>query len=197
MGKAVQQGENGTRRPVILVAYNPQWPFMYEEEKERILDVIAPHVVAIEHIGSTAIPGMAAKPIIDIMVAVHRIEVADECIGLLQSIGYEHPPKAQFQEKRFLRKGRWEAATHHLHIVELASDEWEMALLFRGFLRSNAKEARQYEELKHGLAGRHRLDRGAYTEGKATFIERMIDKAYAVVDARPDTFHRGENDRPQ
>jgi len=165
--------------PLIVVDYDPQWPILYEEEKDRILGLIGRLVVAIEHIGSTAVPGLGAKPIIDIMVAVRRLADAEECVEPLQSIGYEHVPEYNeiIPERRYFHKGPAEARTHHLHVVELASDFWERHLLFRDFLRTHPEEAQQYYDLKKELAANYRSDREAYTEAKTAFIESVVDKA--------------------
>ncbi len=165
--------------PLIVVDYDPQWPILYEEEKDRILGLIGRLVVAIEHIGSTAVPGLGAKPIIDIMVAVHRLADAEECVEPLRSIGYEYVPEYNdiIPERRYFHKGPAEARTHHLHVVELASDFWERHLLFRDFLRTHPEEAEQYYDLKKELATHYRSDREAYTEAKTAFIESVVDKA--------------------
>lgn len=165
--------------PLIVVDYDPQWPILYEEEKDRILGLIGRLVVAIEHIGSTAVPGLGAKPIIDIMVAVHRLADAEECVEPLRSIGYEYVPEYNdiIPERRYFHKGPQGAHTHHLHMVELTSDFWERHLLFRDFLRTHPEEARDYYDLKKELAVKYRSDREAYTEAKTAFIESVVDKA--------------------
>ena len=140
--------------PVGIVNYDPQWPVLYEEEKGRILGVIGRRIVAIEHIGSTAVRGLAAKPIIDIMVAVRHLIDAGECIEPLQSIGYEYVPEFEVEipERRFFRKGPPEARTHHIHMIELTSEFWGRHLLFRDYLRTHPEAAQQYYQLKKELA---------------------------------------------
>jgi len=167
--------------PVIIADYNPQWPVLYEEEKSRILGVIGHKVVAIEHVGSTAVPGLGAKPIIDIMVAVSRLADAEECIEPLQTIGYEYEPpdKAGIPERRYFDKGPPGARTHHIHMVEHTSDFWERHLLFRNFLRGHPEVARQYYELKKELAAKYGSDREGYTEAKTSFIESVTARARA------------------
>ncbi len=166
--------------PVEIVDYDPQWPVVYGEEKGRILDVIGRRIVAIEHVGSTAIPGLAAKPIIDIMVAVRRLADAEECIEPLQSIGYEYVPEfeAELPERRFFRKGPPEARTHHIHMIELTSEFWERHLLFRDYLRSHPDVAQQYYKLKKELADRYGSDREAYADAKTPFIESVLAMAH-------------------
>ena len=167
------------RPPVIIVEYNPQWPALYEEEKAQILSLIGHKVVAIEHIGSTAVPGLGAKPIIDIMVAIHRLANAEECILPLQSAGYEYVPEYEdtLPERRYFRKGPSGARTHHVHMVELTSDFWWRHLLFRDFLRTHPEVAWQYYQLKKELAAKYSSDHLGYTEAKTTFIESIITRA--------------------
>jgi len=167
--------------PVVIVDYDPQWPILYQEEKGRILGVIGHAVVAIEHIGSTAVPGLGAKPIIDIMIAVCRLADAEECIEPLQSIGYEYVPEYNdiIPERRYFHKGPPEARTHHVHMVELTSDFWERHLLFRDFLRAHPEEAQQYCQMKKELAAKSGSDREAYTDAKTSFIESVVAKARA------------------
>ncbi len=164
--------------PVVVVDYDPQWPIVYKKEKVEILRVIGDKVVAIKHIGSTAVPGLGAKPIIDIMVAVRHLSDANQCIQPLQSIGYEYvlEPEVQIPEWRYFRKGPQEAHKH-LHMVEPTSDFWRRHLLFRDYLRSHPKVAREYYELKKQLATECGLDRKAYTEAKTAFIQSIVARA--------------------
>ena len=165
--------------PVVVVDYDPQWPTSYEEEKERILGAIGDVAVAIEHIGSTAVPGLGAKPIIDIMVAVSRLADAERCIEPLQEIGYEYVPEYNdvIPERRYFHKGPPGARTYHLHMVELTSGFWERHLQFRDFLRTHPEEAQRYHQLKKELAAKFGADRDGYTEAKTSFIESVIAKA--------------------
>lgn len=166
-----------TRPPVVVQDYDPEWPRLFEEEKATILGTIGHVVAAIEHVGSTAAPGLAAKPIIDILVGVRRLDDAQQCIAPLQRIGYEYVPEYEVSlpERRYFRKGS--PRTHHLHMVEVGSDFWERHLLFRNYLRTHPEAARAYEELKRDLAVRHGADREAYTEGKTPFIRAVEDLA--------------------
>ena len=165
--------------PVGIVNYDPQWPVLYEEEKGRILDVIGRRIAAIEHIGSTAVPELAAKPIIDIMIAVRRLADADECIEPLQDIGYEYVREFEVEmpERRFFRKGPPEERTYHIHMIELTSEFWERHLLFRDYLRTHPEVAQQYYQLKKELAARYGSDREAYAEAKTPFIESIVAKS--------------------
>ena len=167
------------RRSIVIDDYNSQWPVLYEEEKARLLRTIGNKVVAIEHVGSTAVPGLGAKPIVDIMVGVSRLADADQCIDPLQTIGYKYVPEYEvfIPERRYFRKGIPEARTHHLHMVELTSDFWERELLFRDFLRTHPEVAHEYYQLKKELASQH--DSDSYADAKPPFIESVIARARA------------------
>ncbi len=160
---------------VVVVDYDSQWPIVYKKEKAEIIRAIGDKVVAIEHIGSTAVPGLGAKPIIDIMVAVRHLSDADQCIQPLQSIGYEYVPEPEVQipEWRYFRKGPQEAH-RHLHMVEPTSDFWRRLLLFRDHLRSHPKVAREYYALKKQLATEYGLNLKAYRDAKAAFIQSIV-----------------------
>ena len=168
--------------PVVIVGYDPRWPTSYAEERERILAVVRDLIIGIEHIGSTAVPGLGGKPIIDIMGAVRQLEDAERCIQQLQSIGYEYVPEYNefIPERRYFHKGPPEARTFHLHMVELTSEFWERHLLFRDWLRSHPEDAQEYDELKRGLADRFGRDREGYTEAKGPFIEAVVVRARAT-----------------
>lgn len=164
-----------------LVDYDPTWPILYEEEKDSILGVIGDFIIDIQHIGSTAVPGLGAKPIIDIMVAIHRLTLVEKCVQPLQTIGYEYRGEYGIPGRHFFRKPPSDsgARTHHLHMVEKESDFWERHILFRDFLRVHPEEAQRYHQLKKELAAKFASDRDAYTEAKTSFIESLVKKAHA------------------
>lgn len=165
--------------PVIIVPYDTQWPGLYETERGRILERVEPHLETIEHIGSTAVPGLAAKPIIDIMPGLRRLSDARLCIEPLASIGYEYVPEYEedLPERRYFRKGPPEGRTHHLHMVKEGSDSWERYLLFRNYLRTHDTAAQEYAALKRRLAREHGTDREAFTDGKSAFVRAVIERA--------------------
>lgn len=166
--------------PIIITEYNLEWPHMYEEEKARILGVIRQKVVAIEHIGSTAVPNLGAKPIIDIMAAVQRMSDSLECIEPLQTLGYEYYFYTEFPERCVFLDGSVGAGPHHLHMTEFMSDFWIEKLLFRDYLRAHPEVAREYLRLKKEWAAKYGADRDkyeAYTEAKTPFIESVLGRA--------------------
>ena len=168
--------------PVIVIPYNARWPGLFEEEKGLILGQIGPQVLAIEHVGSTAVPGLASKPTLDILVGIRRLEDAKACVGPLADIGYEYVPEyeAEIPDRRYFHKGPAVARTHHLHMVEFGGAFWTRNLLFRDWLRTHPEDARRYAALKYDLARRYRDDREAYTDAKTEFIEGIVEKARAA-----------------
>jgi GrpB-like predicted nucleotidyltransferase (UPF0157 family)/predicted RNA-binding protein associated with RNAse of E/G family len=154
------------------------------KRRRREFSTLSEKVVAVEHVGSTAVPGLGAKPIIDIMVGTAHLSDAGECIEPLKSIDYEYVPEceASIPERRFFRKGPEGAPNKHfhLHMVERTSNLWERHLLFRDYLRSHPDVAQQYYQLKKQLAEKYSSNREAYTEAKTEFIESTLEKARAT-----------------
>ncbi|MDP9455807.1 MAG: GrpB family protein [Actinomycetota bacterium] len=170
--------------PVYVVPYDPRWPGLFEIERARVEAVVGGLVEAMEHIGSTAVPGLDAKPVVDLMAGVRSLRDADRCIGPLEGIGYSYwsdDPRAY--RRYFVRFADAErtARTHNLHIVETTHGFWERHLLFRDYLRTHPETAREYARLKHELAVRFRHDREAYTEAKMGFIEAVLVRARAYL----------------
>lgn len=166
--------------PIVIVEYDPRWPAMFERERERIRGALGVRSLAIEHIGSTAVPGLAAKPIIDILVGVRQASDLDGCIGPLTTIGYTYDPFPEFPERRFFRDGQMGAGPHHVHCTRYGSDFWEDKLLFRDWLRAHPEAARDYLRLKLDLAERFGQDRERYeryTAGKNAFIQAALLEA--------------------
>ncbi len=168
-----------TKPPIVIVTYDPQWPRLFQAESELIRKQIGSYLEALEHVGSTAVPGLGAKPIIDIMPGLRQLSDARGCIEPLAAIGYEYVPEYENElpERRYFRKGPPEGRTHHVHMVENATEFWQRHLLFRDYLRTHPETAEEYEALKHSLAREHRTDRDAYTNGKTPFIEAVVERA--------------------
>jgi GrpB-like predicted nucleotidyltransferase (UPF0157 family) len=162
--------------PVIVVDYDLRWQETYEEEKALILGVIGKWVQAIEHIGSTSVPGLAAKPIIDILVGVRRLDDAQHCMAPLATVGYVFKPDETMPGRRYFNKGP-QSDHRHLHMVELGGEIWQNQLLFRDYLRAHADTAAAYAALKRDLASRFGADRDGYTEAKTEFIQQVLRAA--------------------
>jgi GrpB-like predicted nucleotidyltransferase (UPF0157 family) len=158
--------------PIEVTPYDPEWPEKFQREKDRIYRLIRPYINTIEHIGSTAVPGLAAKPVIDILIAVTSLNDDVHFIPPLENLGYEYIQKHEdvFPQRRYLHLIRGGKHLFHLHMVEPASDFFRDQLLFRDHLRNHPEDARAYAALKLELAQKFRQDREAYTDGKSGFI---------------------------
>ena len=169
---------------VVVAEYDPRWPERYQHERERLLHAIGEYVVAIEHIGSTAVPGLGAKPIIDIMVAIRSLpRDVSGCIEPLSRLGFEYVPRPDFKDSVFFSHGVWGPSTRHLHLTEYGSGFWNEKLLFRDYLRRHAETAAEYLALKRSLAARHAANRTAYTDAKSSFILSIVNRARTTVPA--------------
>lgn len=162
---------------VVVTPYDASWPLRYEEERRRIVDALGDLLLAVEHVGSTAVPGLCAKPIVDILAGLRRFEDGERCVAPLEALNYEYRGEAGVPGRLFFRKFTGERRTHHLHVVELDGREWRRHILFRDALRRNGALASEYGQLKTSLAGRLPRDRERYTEAKAPFIERVLSRA--------------------
>lgn len=167
---------------IEIVGYDPRWPDLFAAEEKMLRDALPRETfIAIEHAGSTAIPGVAAKPIIDIFVAVPSIADAKRTlIEPIKAIGYVYWAENPNPERMFFVKGMppfGVQRTHHVHLCEPSSEYWSRPLLFRDYLRTHPDQARHYVELKRGLAERFRDDREGYTAAKDVFVLDIIAKA--------------------
>jgi GrpB-like predicted nucleotidyltransferase (UPF0157 family) len=155
------------------------WPRLFEEEAARLRAALGDPAPLIEHTGSTAIAGMDAKPIIDLMLAVPSLEQATALVPVLEGLGYEYRGDGGAPGRLFFAKGPRSQRTHHLSLAEPTSALWREALLFRDYLRSHPEAAETYRHLKHGLAAQHPADRAAYTSGKDALIKATLAAAAA------------------
>lgn len=164
----------GKSAPVYVVPYDPAWPGKFESEAKEIGRILAPWVIgSIEHIGSTAIPGMVAKPVIDIMVAVKSLDASRPAIQVARQMSYIYwPYKADVMH--WFCKPSDSHRTHHMHMVPYNSQLWKARLGFRDSLRIDKKLAAEYAQLKISLADKYRDDREAYTESKSEFVSRVL-----------------------
>jgi GrpB-like predicted nucleotidyltransferase (UPF0157 family) len=163
----------GLKKGVVeLLPHNEQWHQLFAEEKMRLQNAIGENVIAVEHIGSTSICGIAAKPVLDIAAAVSDKASGEKCVAPLEKIGYEYRGEYGIAERFYFVKG--EPRTHHLHILLSESDALKNHLLFRDYLLSNRLVAAEYDKLKKELSEKFQNDRDAYLEGKAEFVERSL-----------------------
>ncbi len=164
---------------VKLVAHSAGWRELFEAEKTLLRSVIGKLALEVEHIGSTSVCGLEAKPIIDMAVAVREILEAAECVAPLEGVGYVYRGENGIPGRHYFRKG--DPTLYHLHMVELSSEFWRAHLLFRDYLRGHQEVAAEYGKLKRELAMRYPFNREAYTEGKAAFIEGVLKRAEEFV----------------
>ena len=168
----------GLRRgSVRLAPYRAEWKQLYEEEAARLSSVLGDKVLRVEHVGSTAIDGIDAKPLIDMMAAVESLDEARDLVPVLEGMGYEHRGNGGVEGRIFLAKGPRSRRTHHLSLTEITSDHWQRSILFRDYLRAHPEVAEEYGELKRELARKYPEDRESYTAGKDRFIEQVIESA--------------------
>jgi len=158
---------------VQVVPYDPEWEALFAAERERIAAAIGHTVVAIEHVGSTAVPTLAAKPIIDIAVGVKSLEFVPACVGPLTGLGYQYKGENGLPERHYFTRGI-PNRTHHLHVVAVGQHQWNTLVPFRDQLRRNPETLAEYQQLKQYLAARFPNDRMAYTDGKAEFIQAVL-----------------------
>jgi GrpB-like predicted nucleotidyltransferase (UPF0157 family) len=163
------------QEPVLVVEYDPGWPRCYEEERGRIVAALGGLIAGIEQVGATAVAGLGAKPIIDIMIGVARLEDGERSVGPLEGLGYEYLGEYGIPGRLYFRRGL--PRTHQVHLVDHGSDFWKRHLLFRDFLRAHPETATEYHNLKKGLAVKFRADREGYTEAKTAFIRSVEDRA--------------------
>lgn len=165
----------GLRRGTVRVdPYTELWADEFERERERLDTSLGARLLAIEHIGSTSIPGLAAKPLIDMQAAVESLEHVDDILAVLRTMGYAVMPERVYPDRVFLPKGPEQRRTHHLNLVLLDSDRWRDPVRFRDRLRTDPLLRDEYAALKARLAGQHPHDRDAYTDGKADFIRAVL-----------------------
>jgi len=167
------------RTDVVLVVYHQDWIRQFERERDTLQIMLGNSLLEIEHVGSTAIPGMCAKPILDLMVAVSDLDIADQFHGMLKAIGYERRVGADALDRRFFVKGPPNCRTHHLNFTFPESDFWLRTLLFRDYLIKNRSAAAEYAKIKIQLATEFSHDRPSYTERKAQFVAGILAAARA------------------
>lgn len=166
------------RGRVILREYNPEWKELFKEEKHQLEEILGSKIIIIEHIGSTAIPGIKAKPILDIMLAIEYLDNWQQIQKPLTQLGYEFRKDFRKEQQHILFvKGSEESRTHYLKITELNSKFWIDNVLFRDFLTQNTKYRDQYQKLKERLSKQYQDNRELYTRDKEEFILKVLRQA--------------------
>jgi GrpB-like predicted nucleotidyltransferase (UPF0157 family) len=165
---------------IVVSDYDRNWPHLFEQERTRIENTLGSFTLAIEHVGSTAVPGLPSKPIIDLLVGVPSLEAAEgRCIKPIEGLGYIYMPEygSWLPGELFFRKGPPGPWTHHVHLMEPSCPRWEALLVFRDYLRAHPEAARAYADIKRSLASSSKDNIEAYRTGKTMFVEDTTAKA--------------------
>ena len=165
-------------RKIEVLAYDERWVEMFEVEAERLRDILTEGIVEIHHIGSTSVPSMAAKPIIDIMPEVSSIELLDQFDEAMERAGYHVKGEFGIPGRRFYLKGLVNR-THHVHAFASGSEGLVRHLALRDYLRHHDQEAEDYGKLKRKLAEVHRFDNDKYCDEKFEYVQNLEKRALA------------------
>ncbi|HEX9927744.1 MAG TPA: GrpB family protein [Pyrinomonadaceae bacterium] len=165
-------------RKVEIVPHDPKWRDAFEAEAKQVASALGENVIAVHHIGSTAIPNIYAKPVIDLLVEVGDITEVDGRSSAMESLGYEAKGEFGIPGRRYFRKDNQEGIrTHQIHAFETGSAEVERHLTFRDYMIANPEDAQRYSELKRQLAEEHPQSIDGYMDGKDGFIKEMDRRA--------------------
>lgn len=167
---------SGLSERVELRDYDPSWAEIFEAERILIAPIFDGRALGIEHIGSTSVPDLCAKPIVDVLVGLRELALSQEDIDAMEDLGYEYMGEFGVPGRLYFRKG--EPRTHHVHVVEHGGDHWERQLLFRDALRADPEERKRYDAFKRQLAAEGH-PREVYTELKTPFIREVEARARA------------------
>jgi len=164
-------------RQVLVVPYDARWPDLFDAAAAELVEAVGSSIVATHHVGSTSVPGLCAKPVIDILVSVADFAAAADLVPDIESIGYEFRPLEDIPDRHFFHRRLGTVRTHHLSLAEPISRHHTVTLAFRDALRRDPQFAASYAELKIALARRFPQDRPAYIDGKAQFIGDALARA--------------------
>ena len=162
--------------PVVLFPYDREWNILFEKEKNAIEEKIGKYILSIDHIGSTAVEGAIAKPEIDILIGLEKLEVAANCVGLLEKIGYSYFQRFEefVPERRYFRRSDGITPLFHIHMVQRDTAFWKNCLKFRNYLRDNPAALEEYCTIKKSLLAAYGGDRKKYSEAKKDFISKIL-----------------------
>ena len=166
--------------PIVVVPYDPDWPRQFQREAVVIRATLGELLLEIEHVGSTAVPGLDAKPTIDLIAYAPAFEDGFACVEPLGGLGYEAEGEYGIAGRYYFRRYRDGVSTHHLHLYARDPDHPRHEIVFRDFLLAHPAAAREYVTLQYALAERHRHARDTYTEAKTVFINDVLRRASAA-----------------
>lgn len=166
-----------SKNSVMLYPHSEEWSMLFEKEKINVYNCIKEYVIDIQHVGSTSIRGMCAKPIIDIVVAIKDLKDGFKLIDDIESIGYHFKGSLGKSNRFFFWKGNENNNTHNLHIVQYGDKNWDNLIFFRDFMNNHCDYRDKYCSLKLDLANKYKDDRDAYTKSKTKFVLDVIQLA--------------------
>jgi len=172
---------SGLDPAVRIVEHDPRWAEQAEDELGRVAEALGPVAMRLEHVGSTAVPGLPAKPILDLQLSVEAIEPRDLYVGQLERLGYLFVPDPDSPDYHFFAKPHERPRTYHLHVCEFGSEHESRHLAVRDYLRAHPDQARRYAAVKHAVVSRHPQDRLAYIAGKEDTMRDLEARALAWV----------------
>lgn len=164
------------RGQVSLARAHKAWAAAYERERAKIAAALGEHIIRIEHVGSTSIPGVPAKPILDILVGIQDFDESRVCVGPMIGIGYRYRGENGIPRRHYFVKG--DPSTHHIHMVEVQSDNWKVTLRFRDLLRMHPHLASEYAREKEHLARAYAGDREGYQREKDKVVEGILERGH-------------------
>jgi GrpB-like predicted nucleotidyltransferase (UPF0157 family) len=174
----------GLRRGTVrVVPYTSEWARLFRQERARLQEALGGRALDVQHIGSTAVPGLDAKPLLDVGVAVAGEADVAACVPILETLGYTYRGDRGASEGHFFDRGAEDSLTHYLHMLLIDSPAWENYLLFRDTLIAHPDVREAYAKLKRDLAATHADDRASYTAAKAAFIQQILADAQRNADA--------------
>nr|MDF9459814.1 GrpB family protein [Bacillus pumilus] len=162
------------RGEVFLVPWSVEWVKEFEMEKKRIVEVIGQYTVNVHHIGSTAVKGLSAKPIIDIAIEIDDFLDGEQCVTALEGLGYSYKGTNVLPERHYFNKG--EPRTHQIHMYQTGNRYLLEQLNFRDYLRSNELVRSEYERLKLNLSILNKNEKHKYAEGKTDFVQSILER---------------------
>ncbi len=177
---------------IRIVEHDPDWAAQAQDELRRLTEALGPVAVRLEHVGSTAVPGLAAKPILDLQLSVAAIEPRGRYVPPLERLGYLFVPDPESPDLHFFAKPAERPRSHHLHVCELGSEHEFRHLALRDYLRGHAEEAAKYAALKREVVKRSPQDRLAYIEAKEEYVRDLEARAVKWARIWPTALESGQ-----
>jgi GrpB-like predicted nucleotidyltransferase (UPF0157 family) len=162
---------------IYIADYDEKWPVLYREVSRPLAEAFGAYLVEMQHIGSTSVPGLGAKPIIDIAVDLRDYPLPQEVVEAVEKLGYTHRGEYGIAGRHYFKRYCDDGLMVHVHAYSPGNDEWAKHIVFRDYMRAHPEAARKYETLKRDLASRYADQREVYTESKTDFVQEILRKA--------------------